>query len=249
MKGNNRNVLITGASGGIGSAAALCFAREGWNCALQYLTGEDACIRTAQKARTFGVKAEAIRADVRDYDSVRELIETSRVLTGDLDALVCCAGISDIGLFSDIDAARWRNMMSSDLDSVYNCCHAAVKAKISGGMERLSSIVCVSSVWGVHGASCESSYSAAKAGVIGLVKALAKELGPSGVRVNCAAPGFIGTKMNAWLTEEETADIIDRTPLCRAGRAEEAAEAIYFLASEKASFITGAVLEVTGGFY
>lgn len=249
MTHQSKTVLITGASGGIGTAAAVCFAREGWNCALQYHTNAGNAVAAAEKAREYGVKAEPIKADVRDYNSVRELIETARILTGGISSLVCCAGISDIGLFGDITPERWRSMMSSDLDSVYNCCHAAVKQRISGSMEELESIVCVSSVWGIHGAACESAYSAAKAGVIGLTKALAKELGPMSVRVNCVAPGFIDTLMNEWLSDEEREDIIDRTPLCRAGKPEEAAEAIYFLSSERSSFITGAVLEVTGGFY
>lgn len=246
---SDKTVLITGASGGIGCATALRFAEEGWNCVIQYNTNAAAASGLSKEIEAHDVKCVVLQCDLTDHQAVCDMVEASRIYAGGFDAMVCCAGISDITLFSDIDPVHWHKVISADLDSVYNCCNAAVKAKISCGMERLESILCVSSVWGVHGASCESAYSAAKAGVIGLVKALAKELGPSGVRVNCVAPGYIDTPMNSCFDEDTVADVIDRTPLCRIGRPEEVASAIHFLSSRDASFITGTVLEVTGGFY
>ncbi len=242
-------VLITGASGGIGQATAEQFAREGWNVAVQCHNGVEQARELSARLEAMGARTAVIQCDISDYEQCVSMVETARVYLGDINALVNNAGIADIRTFSDITPDKWRGMLDVNLTGVYNCTHALVKAMVSGGMEGLRSIVNVTSVWGVYGASCESHYSAAKSGVIGLTKALAKELGVSGVRVNAVAPGVIDTRMNEWLDEEEMGEIIERTPLMRVGRPEEVAQAIYFLAGEGASFITGAVLEVTGGFY
>ncbi len=242
---NNRPrvALVTGGSGGIGRAIALAFGRAGWRVAVHYNTNRQSAQKIADEISAAGSQAIAVQADITNYDSVQRMCEDVRICLGGLDALINNAGVADIVPFADITPERWRRMMSADLDGVYNCCRAALPYLGEG-----SSIVNVSSVWGIYGASCEVHYSAAKAGVIGMTSALAKELGPSGIRVNCVAPGVIATEMNAWLSEEDQAELNDCTPLGRMGTPGEVAAAVLFLASDNASFITGATLPVTGGF-
>lgn len=235
--------LVTGASGGIGSAAALALGRAGWRVAVHYNTNRQAALDVVEQINASGSSAIAVQADVSDMGEAERMCEDVRICLGGLDVLVNNAGIADIVPFADITPERWRRMMSADLDGVYNCCRAALRHMSEG-----SSIVNVSSVWGIYGASCEVHYSAAKAGVIGLTGALAKELGPSGIRVNCVAPGVIDTGMNAWLSDSDREELNQSTPLCRMGTPEEVAAAIVFLASDSASFITGVTLPVTGGF-
>jgi 3-oxoacyl-[acyl-carrier protein] reductase len=163
---------------------------------------------------------------------------------GRIDALVCNAGIAQQKLFTDITSQDWDDMFDVNVKGVYRCIKAVLPGMIS---RKAGSIVTVSSVWGVAGASCEAHYSAAKAAVIGLTKALAKELGPSGIRVNCVAPGVIDTAMNAHLTDETKEDLRDETPLGVLGAPRDVAEAIWYLASDKAGFVTGQVLGVSGG--
>ena len=171
--------------------------------------------------------------------------EQARQALGGLDCLVCNAGIAlPQQLLTDTTPEQWRALMGVDLDGVFHCVHAAVPHLVR---QHSGSIVTVSSMWGVTGGSCEAPYSAAKAGVIGLTRALAKELGPSGIRVNCVAPGVIDTDMNRHLSQEDLAALGEETPLGRIGMPEEVAEAILFLAGEKAGFITGQVLSVDGG--
>ena len=162
-----------------------------------------------------------------------------------LDILVCAAGISHVGLISQIDGEQWRRLFAVNVDGVHHCCRAVLPHMLA---RRSGSIVTVSSMWGQVGASCEAAYSAAKGAVIAYTKALAKELGPSNIRVNCVAPGVIDTNMNAHLSGPELAALADETPLGRIGTAGEAAAAIAFLAGEEASFITGQVLAPNGGF-
>ena len=173
------------------------------------------------------------------------MVEQAARELGGLDCLVCNAGVAlPQQLLTDTTPEQWRGLMGVDLDGVFHCVHAAVPhfVRQQGG-----SIVTVSSMWGVTGGSCEVPYSAAKAGVIGLTKALAKELGPSHIRVNCVAPGVIKTDMNAHLSDEDLAALGEETPLGRIGQPDEVARAICFLAGEEASFITGQVLCVDGG--
>lgn len=239
----HRVALVTGGSGGIGRAVALAFGKAGWRVAVHYNSNRQSAQETADAIIAAGSQAIAVQADITDYNAAKRMCEDVRICLGGLDALVNNAGVADIVPFADITPERWRRMMSADLDGVYNCSRAALPYLASG-----SSIINVSSVWGLHGASCEVHYSAAKAGVIGMTSALAKELGPSGIRVNCVAPGVIATDMNASLSDEDKAELEDCTPLGRMGTPQEVASAVLFLASDEASFITGATLPVTGGF-
>lgn len=241
----NKNVLITGASGGIGLACAKLFAEHGYGVALHYNTNRTPAAKLADEINSRGGRAVAVCADLSRPEVASAMVRDVKTVLGDISVLVNNAGISDIRLFTDTDADAWHRIISANLDSVYYCSHAVAKDMIN---KQNGSIVNISSVWGVYGASCEVAYSASKSGVIGFTKALAKELGPSNVRVNCVAPGAIDTKMNAHLSKEDIESICEQTPLCRIGTPEEVAQAVLFLADERSSFVTGAVLEVTGGF-
>ena len=229
-------VLITGASRGIGAATARLFAQEGWDVAVNFNFSQCEAERLVHELRELGGKAVPIQADV----SVPE-----EAALGALDALVCNAGIAlPQQLLTDTTDEQWHTLLSTDLDGVFYTLRAAVPGMVR---QKRGAIVTVSSMWGVTGGSCEVPYSAAKAGVIGLTKSLAKELGPSQLRVNCVAPGAVDTDMNGHLSAEDLAVLGEETPLGRMGTPEEIAQAVYFLATERASFITGQVLRVDGG--
>ena len=173
------------------------------------------------------------------------MVREAEAALGALDALVCNAGIAlPQQLLTDTTDEQWHTLLSTDLDGVFYTLRAAVPGMVR---QKRGAIVTVSSMWGVTGGSCEVPYSAAKAGVIGLTKSLAKELGPSQLRVNCVAPGAVNTDMNGHLSAEDLAVLGEETPLGRMGTPEEIAQAVYFLATERASFITGQVLRVDGG--
>ncbi|MBQ8800769.1 MAG: SDR family oxidoreductase [Clostridium sp.] len=239
------SVLITGASRGIGAATARVFARAGWDVAIQYHSSQDLAEAVKAEVEAFGAKAVVIGADMADPAQAAACVEQAERELGGLTCLVCNAGVAlPQQLLTDTTPEQWRALMGVDLDGVFHVVRAAVPhfVRRQGG-----SIVTVSSMWGVTGGSCEAPYSAAKAGVIGLTKALAKELGPSHIRVNCVAPGVIDTDMNAHLSSEDLAVLGEETPLGRIGAPEEVGKAILFLAGEDASFITGQVLNVDGG--
>ena len=239
------SVLITGASRGIGAATARLFAREGWNVAVNYSRSRSEAEELAREMSGLGVRAVPIQADVSDPERAEGLVREAEEALGGLDAVVCGAGIAlSQQLLTDTAAEQWRRLMSVDLDGMFYTLKAAIPGLVR---RKRGSIVTVSSMWGLTGGSCEAPYSAAKAGAIGLTKALAKELGPSNIRVNCVAPGVIDTDMNGHLTAEDLAALEEETPLGRIGTPEEAAQAICFLASDRASFITGQVLQVNGG--
>ena len=238
-------VLITGASRGIGAACARRFARDGWRVAVHYYKSEPEALALAEELRAAGAEAVPVRGDLSDPAQAARAVEAAQAALGHLDALVCSAGVAlPVQLLTDTTDDQWRRVMGTDLDGVFFTLRAAIPGMVS---RKRGAIVTVSSMWGVTGGSCEAPYSAAKAGVIGLTKALAKELGPSGIRVNCVAPGAIETDMTAFLTPEDRAALADEAPLGRMGTPEEVAEAIRFLAGEEARFITGQVLRVDGG--
>ena len=239
-----KHVLITGASRGIGAATARVFAAEGWNVALNYCRSRDQALALAAELSAGGVEAVALEGDVSDPDQANALVEAAASM-GPLDALVCCAGIAlPQQLLTDTTDQQWRRVMGVDLDGVFYTMRAVCPHMVR---RQQGSIVTVSSMWGVTGGSCEAAYSAAKAGVIGLTKAMAKELGPSHIRVNCVAPGVIDTEMNGGLDSEALAALAEETPLGRIGTAEEVAESVWFLAGGGAPFLTGQVIQPNGG--
>ena len=240
-----RYALVTGGSRGIGAAAARLFAQKGWGVAVGYEKSETEAGRLAQELARLGVPAMAVRADVADEGQVRRMVDNVLEKFCQLDILICAAGISHGGLISQIDGEQWRRLFAVNVDGVHHCCRAVLPHMLG---RKSGSIVTVSSMWGQVGASCEAAYSATKGAVIAYTKALAKELGPSNIRVNCVAPGVIDTDMNAQLSPEDMAALADETPLGRIGTPEEAAAAIAFLASDEASFVTGQVLAPNGGF-
>ena len=188
--------------------------------------------------------ATAVRGDVASAEDAARMVQETRTALGHIDVLINNAGIAHTALFTNTDYAAWRRLFAVNVDGVYHCTGAVLPDMIS---RRSGVILNVSSIWGLVGASCEVAYSASKAALIGFTKALAKEVGPSGIRVNCIAPGVIDTDMNAALNHEARAELAEETPLCRLGSAEEVAEVLLFLASDAASFMTGQVLSPNGG--
>ena len=241
----NRHVLITGASRGIGAATARRFAKGGWKVSIHYNQSRERAGALARELSGLGAETALVQGDVSRPEEARRLTEEAVRVLGPIDALVCNAGVAlPIQLLTDTTDSQWRQVMGTDLDGVFYTLRAVIPGMVS---RKAGAIVTVSSMWGVTGGSCEAPYSAAKAGVVGLTRALAKELGPSHIRVNCVAPGAIETEMTAFLTREDREALGAETPLGRMGRPEEVADAIYFLAGEEAGFITGQVLSVDGG--
>ena len=240
-----KTVWITGASGGIGNAAARLFAQAGYQVAVGYCRGRESAAALCEALRREGYAAEPFGADLRESAAVERTLREIEDTFGGVDVLVNNAGVAQQKLLTDMTDDEWRRMFAVNVDSVFYTCRAVIPQMVR---RHAGSIVNVSSVWGVRGASCEAAYSASKAAVIGLTKALAKELGPSGIRVNCVAPGVIDTPMNACFDDGTMASLADETPLCRIGTPEEAAQAILFLASDRAGFITGQTLSADGGF-
>ena len=240
-----RVVWITGAAKGIGGAIAEKLAEDGFAVVLHYHRSEAAALALAERLRKTGAEVLPVCADVTDAAQVENAYAAICLQFGHVDALVNNAGIAAGRLFTDITEEEWRQMQAVHVDGTYRCCRAVLPDMIR---RKSGAIVNISSMWGVVGASCEVHYSAAKAALIGMTRALAKEVGPSGIRVNCVAPGVIDTDMNAMHGGDVMQSLADETPLERIGRADEVADSILYLCSEKASFVTGQVLGVTGGF-
>ena len=241
-----KTVWITGASRGIGAACARRFAAQGWQVALGYCTQKEKAEALAAELNAAAPHtALAVHTDVRDAAGVREAAAAIQKAFGSIDCLVNNAGIARQQLFIDVSEADWDEMFDITCKGMYR----TVQAVLPGMLHKKSgSIVNISSIWGVVGASCEVPYSAAKGAVITFTQALAKELGLSGIRVNCVAPGVIDTDMMAAFSEEDKAALAEETPLGRIGTPEDVAAAVVFLAGSDAAFITGQTLGVDGGF-
>lgn len=233
-------VLVTGASGGIGCACARLFAASGYKVAVHFNNTQAPAAALAEEIGGFLVQAE-----LSDEAQVARMFEEIRIHLGAVDVLINNAGVAQRKLFDKTARADYEYLFSGNVLSAVNCSREAVKDMLH---RHSGAIINISSMWGVSGASCEVLYSASKAALIGFTKALAKELGPSSINVNCIAPGVIDTRMNADLSPEDMAALAEETPLCRIGKAEDVAKAALFLASADASFITGQILGVDGGF-
>ncbi len=230
-----RNVLITGASRGIGAETARYFAKKGDRVFINYNKSEKGAKALAEE-----IDGIAVKADVSNSQEVKKMFEE----IGNIDVLINNAGVAGFYMLDAMSDEEWNKILSVNLSGAFYCIREVLPYMIS---QKRGSIINVSSIWGETGGACEVAYSASKAGLIGLTKALAKEVGPSGIRVNCVAPGTINTDMNKNLDKDAIKEICEETPLGRLGTAEDVAKAIYFLADEE-SFITGQVLGVNGGF-
>lgn len=239
-----RVALITGASRGIGRAIALRLAKEGYAVAINYHQNEKAAVSAGEVLTAFGKDGMLCRADVTRENAVREMVRAVEMRLGPIDLLVNNAGIAEQVLFTDLTAMQWKKMMDVHVNGAFYTSSAVLPSMIR---RKSGCIINIASMWGQTGASCEVHYSTAKAALIGMTKALAKEVGPSGIRVNCVSPGAIETDMMAGFSAEDKAAIAEETPLCRLGKPEEIAAAVAFLASDDASFITGQVLAPNGG--
>ncbi len=241
----NKNVVITGASRGIGRACAIAFAREGDNVLIGYNKNKAAAEETLAAVLSFGVKGAIFEFSAEDDASARRLIAKAMYEFGAIDVLINNAGIARAALMSDVTREDFHELFAVNVGGAYFASQAAAREMINAGG---GNIINISSMWGQVGASMETLYSATKAALIGLTKAMAKELAPSNIRVNCIAPGVIDTDMNACYDAAAMDALREKTPLSRLGTPEDIAEAAVFLASDKASFITGEVLAVNGGF-
>lgn len=237
--------LITGGSRGIGAACARLFAQQGYGVGIVCRKAKDRAEALAEELAALGVPVKVYVCDVAQREQVQAMTAAFLREFGRIDVLVCNAGIARQELFTDITEASWREVMGVDLDGVFYCAQAVLPDMLH---RKAGKIITLSSMWGQVGASCEVAYSTAKAGVIGLTKALAKELGPSGITVNCVAPGVIDTEMNGNLPQDIKDELAEETPLERLGTPEDVAQAVWFLASSAGDFFTGQVLAPNGGF-
>lgn len=235
-----KSVLITGGTRGIGRAMVELFSKKGYKVAFTYKSSDKAAAALSKQTGAIAIKADS---------AVREEIENAtalaiRELSG-IDCLINNVGVSSFSLFTELEYDAWRECMAVNLDSVFLYSKAVIPGMISRGG---GTVINISSMWGLVGSSCEVHYSTAKAALIGMTKALAKELGPSGIRVNAIAPGLIDTDMNSSLSGEDVAALVEDTPLMRIGTPEDVAKIAYFLATDSSAFVTGAVINASGGY-
>ena len=240
-----RVALVTGSSRGIGRGIAIQLAKEGWAVGINYIQQREAAEALVEQLRSEGHEAIAVQADVADRQAVRAMVAAVERELGPIELLVNNAGVAGQCLFQDVTDEMWDRYMGVNLGGARNTIQAVLPHMLH---EKRGCIINISSMWGLRGASCEVTYSCTKAALIALTRSLAMELAPSHIRVNCIAPGVINTDMVQVLGTEVLADLAVQTPLGRLGTPEDIAHAAAFLASEKASFITGQVLTIDGGF-
>lgn len=240
-----KTALVTGASRGIGRAIAWELAREGWSVGINYRTHGQEAEALAAAIREAGSDAVAVAGDVADRAQAEHMVRAAEAELGPVSLLVNNAGVSYQGLFQDLTDEQWERSFAVNVGGARNAILAVLPRMIS---EKAGCIVNISSMWGLRGASCEVAYACTKAALIGLTRSLALELAPSQIRVNCVAPGVINTDMVQVLGQETLRQLAEETPLGRLGTPEDVAHAVVFLASDKASFLTGQVLSADGGF-
>ena len=240
-----KTFIITGSSRGIGKGAARSLSKGG-NIVINYVNNNSAAEETAEEIKKLGGRCEIFRADVSVYDEAKALIDFAVKTFGNITALVNNAGIAPTPVpFDMTDYEEWKKVFDVNVFGAFNCTKAVLPYMIS---QKKGSIVNVSSVWGITGGSCEAVYSASKAALIGFTKAMAKELAPSGIRVNAVAPGIIETEMNSHLSGEELEEIKREIPLGKVGTIEDIGKIIAFLCDDKSSYITGEIIKADGGW-
>ena len=238
-------VLVTGGAGGIGGAVCREFAAAGYKVAINYFKSENAANKLVEEILESGGIAKAYKADVSQSAEVSKMVVDVMADLGHVDVLINNAAVAFQGLLTDTTDAIYDRLMDVNMKGAFN----ATKAVLPGMINRKDGVIInISSMWGEVGASCEVAYSASKAALLGFTKSLTKEVGPSGIRVNCISPGVVDTPMNSAHSERDMEELSNETPLERIGKPEEIAKATLFLASENASFITGQILGVNGGF-
>lgn len=236
--------LITGATRGIGRAIALKFASEGADVAFTYRSQTEAAITLTEDIEAMGVKAKGYQSDAADFTAAHEIVDDVKAIFGHIDILVNNAGITKDGLMMRMDEQQWDAIIDTNLKSAYNFIHACTPVM---ARQRSGSIINMTSVVGISGNSGQCNYAASKAGLIGLAKSIAKEMGPRGVRANCIAPGFIDTDMTSAIPEDMRKEWEKQIPLRRGGTPEDVASVALFLASDMSSYMTGQVLNCCGG--
>ena len=240
-----KTAIVTGGSGGIGEAVCRFLARDGFDIILHYNKNEKKAEAIADEIRkAFGVEVKTVCCDLSENNAGKLLGEKIKALTDSAEVLVNNAGLSLVGVFQCVDGEKVRKLLNVNLNNAMELTAEILPLMLK---DHKGSIINISSVWGVTGGSCEVHYSASKAGLIGFTKALSKEAGPGGIRVNCVAPGFIETEMNSCFDKEAVKGVVEETPLCRTGMPSDVAELVSFLASDKSGFITGQVIGVDGG--
>lgn len=240
-----KTAVVTGASGAIGSEISKVLASNGYHVVMSYNNSKNDALNALKEIEGNGFSAQIFKCDVKNEKETNNLMTFAADSFGRIDVLVNNAGVSLQKLFQDVTTDEYDKIFDTNVGGVFNCCKSVAKYMIN---KKSGSIVNISSMWGICGASCEAHYSASKAAVIGLTKSLAKELGPSGIRVNCVAPGMIDTKMNAHLPADVFEEIKNETPLGRIGNSIDIANAVLFFAKDESSFVTGQTLCVDGGF-
>jgi 3-oxoacyl-[acyl-carrier protein] reductase len=240
----NKTALVTGGAKGIGAAICRELANMGYNLAVNYNSSYEAA-QSLKSELSQLVDVDIYKADVSDSTQVADMLDNIKKDFGGVDVLVNNAGIAQQALFTDITDEMWQRMIGTNLTGTFNCCRSVLPYMIN---QKNGVIINITSMWGQVGASMEVHYSAAKSGVIGLTKALAKEVGLSGIRVNAVSPGVVLTDMMAQFTDDDKNALKDETPINRLGTPEDIAHTVAFLCSDKADFITGQVIPVNGGF-